>query len=99
VRPCSENTVIERQTTGAAHRLGKGAPRDGPEISGVGDAELGSLEFWGQPAQERDRYFETLRREAPISRHEPPEDMGGGDFVQLIAKRLPSTARGGRSPG
>jgi hypothetical protein len=97
-----------------------------PEISGVDDADLGSLEFWGQPAQERDRYFAMLRREAPISRHEPPEDIlglgdqgrlhywaivramdaprhtklrsgssprlapaGDGDFVQLIAKRLP----------
>ena len=50
------------------------------EISGVGDADLGSLEFWGQPAEERDRYFELLRREAPISRHEPPEDiLGLGD--------------------
>ena len=54
------------------------------EISGVGDADLGSLEFWGQPAQERDRYFEMLRREAPISRHEPPEDiLGLGDQGRL----------------
>jgi methyl-branched lipid omega-hydroxylase len=51
-----------------------------PEISGVGDVDLGSLEFWGRPAQERDEYFEMLRREAPISRHEPPEDiLGLGD--------------------
>ncbi len=41
------------------------------------DADLGSLEFWGQPAEERDRYFEQLRREAPISRHAPPEDILG----------------------
>ena len=39
--------------------------------------DLGSLEFWGQPAQERDRYFADLRRDAPISRHEPPEDILG----------------------
>lgn len=56
----------------------------GPEINGVGDADLGSLEFWGQPAQERDRYFEMLRRHAPISRHEPPEDiLGLGDQGRL----------------
>jgi cytochrome P450 len=41
------------------------------------DADLGSLEFWGRPAEERDRYFAWLRREAPISRHEPPEDLLG----------------------
>ena len=41
------------------------------------DVALGSLEFWGRPAEERDRYFERLRREAPISQHEPPEDLLG----------------------
>jgi methyl-branched lipid omega-hydroxylase len=41
------------------------------------DADLGSLEFWGQPAEVRDSYFEQLRRDAPISRHQPPEDMLG----------------------
>jgi cytochrome P450 len=41
------------------------------------DVDLGSLEFWGQPADERDRYFEHLRRSAPMSRHEPPEDILG----------------------
>jgi cytochrome P450 len=39
------------------------------------DVDLGSLEFWGRPAQERDVYFAQLRRDAPISRHEPPEDI------------------------
>src|SRR3989442_1285719 len=39
--------------------------------------DLGSLEFWGRPAQERDRYFAWLRRGAPISRHQPPEDILG----------------------
>jgi cytochrome P450 len=43
------------------------------------EADLGSLEFWGQPAEVRDRYFERLRREDPISRHEPPEDILGLD--------------------
>ncbi len=41
------------------------------------EGDLGSLDFWGQPAEERDRYFAWLRREAPISRHEPPEDVLG----------------------
>ena len=40
-------------------------------------ADLGSLDFWGKPAEERDLYFGWLRREAPISRHEPPEDILG----------------------
>ncbi len=47
-------------------------------------ADLGSLEFWGQPAEQRDIYFEYLRREAPISRHEPLEDiLGLGDQKRL----------------
>src|SRR5947209_6026528 len=41
------------------------------------EVDLGSLEFWGQPARERDRYFEHLRRDAPLSRHKPPEDILG----------------------
>jgi cytochrome P450 len=41
------------------------------------DIDLGSLDFWGRPAEERDRYFATLRAEQPISRHEPPEDILG----------------------
>jgi cytochrome P450 len=41
------------------------------------EVDLGSLDFWGQPADERDRYFELLRRDAPLSRHEPPEDILG----------------------
>src|SRR5438270_1715544 len=48
------------------------------------EADLGSLEFWGQPAEQRDDYFDYLRREAPISRHEPPEDiLGLGDQERL----------------
>jgi cytochrome P450 len=39
--------------------------------------DLGSIDFWGEPAEQRDVYFEQLRREAPISRHEPPEDILG----------------------
>ncbi len=41
------------------------------------DWDLGSLDFWGRPAEERDRYFAELRRDEPISRHEPPEDILG----------------------
>jgi cytochrome P450 len=50
---------------------------DASEVGKLPDADLGSLEFWGRPAEERDRYFEALRRDAPISRHEPPEDILG----------------------
>ena len=46
--------------------------------------DLGSLEFWGQPAEKRDIYFEHLRSDEPISRHEPPEDiLGLGDQERL----------------
>ncbi len=41
------------------------------------EGDLGSLSFWGMSAQERDGYFAPLRRSAPISRHEPPEDILG----------------------
>jgi cytochrome P450 len=41
------------------------------------DADLGSLDFWGQPAEARDIYFEWLRRHEPLSRHQPPEDILG----------------------
>jgi cytochrome P450 len=47
------------------------------EDVGVGDFDLGSLEFWDQPAEVRDRAFAVLRREAPISHHQPPEDILG----------------------
>ena len=39
--------------------------------------DLGSLEFWGRSAEERDVLFAQLRGEAPLSRHEPPEDILG----------------------
>jgi cytochrome P450 len=41
------------------------------------EADLGSLEFWGRPAEERDRCFARMRREEPLSRHQPPEDILG----------------------
>jgi cytochrome P450 len=48
------------------------------EASGpAGDADLGSLDFWGTPAEQRDRYFAQLREQSPISRHRPPEDILG----------------------
>jgi cytochrome P450 len=50
------------------------ATSTGPQTPEV---DLGSLDFWGRPAEERDRYFESLRRDAPISRHQPPEDILG----------------------
>jgi cytochrome P450 len=48
------------------------AVSEGPDSSQV---DLGSLDFWGKPAEERDRYFAELRRDAPISHHQPPEDI------------------------
>src|SRR5256884_2400030 len=41
------------------------------------EADLGSLEFWGRPAEERARCFARMRREEPLSRHQPPEDILG----------------------
>src|SRR5258707_15471027 len=41
------------------------------------ELDLGSLEFWDQPAEVRDRAFATLRREAPVSHHHPLEDILG----------------------
>ena len=46
----------------------------------IGDVDLSSPDFWSLPARERDRTFEVLRREAPLSRHAAPEDiLGIGD--------------------
>jgi cytochrome P450 len=47
------------------------------EQVGTGDFDLGSLEFWDQPADVRDRVFAVLRRDAPVSHHQPPEDILG----------------------
>ena len=43
----------------------------------LGEFDLGSLEFWAQPAEVRDRAFALLRSEAPVSHHQPPEDIFG----------------------
>jgi hypothetical protein len=43
----------------------------------LGEVDLGSLEFWDQPAELRDRAFALRRREAPVSHHQPPEDLLG----------------------
>src|SRR6202035_3960465 len=43
----------------------------------LSDIDLGSLEFWSRPALERDRAFAVLRREAPVSHHQPLEDILG----------------------
>src|SRR3954466_14856252 len=37
--------------------------------------DLGSLEFWDHPAEERDRAFALLRRDAPVSHHQPPANI------------------------
>jgi len=39
--------------------------------------DLGSVDFWAQPAEVRDEAFAHLRREAPVSHHQPPEDILG----------------------
>ncbi len=39
--------------------------------------DLGQIEFWSQPAEVRDEVFAELRRERPLSRHNPPEDVLG----------------------
>ena len=49
----------------------------GADTTQADRADLGSLEFWGLPAEERDVIFEQLRREAPLSRHAPPQDILG----------------------
>ncbi len=41
------------------------------------DVDLGSLDFWARSAEERDEYFARLREDAPLSRHDPPEDILG----------------------
>src|SRR4051812_40708599 len=43
----------------------------------LSDIDLGSLEFWNKPALERDQAFAVLRREAPVSHHQPLEDILG----------------------
>jgi cytochrome P450 len=43
----------------------------------LGEFDLGSLEFWAEPAEVRDRAFGLLRREAPVSHHQPPADIFG----------------------
>jgi cytochrome P450 len=48
-----------------------------PEAQDSPSVDLGSLEFWGQTAEERDSSFAELRRDAPISQHEPLEDILG----------------------
>jgi cytochrome P450 len=74
-----------------------------PQSTPIPDADLGSLEFWSQPAEQRDVYFEYLRREAPISRHEPPEDILGlpqeGRLHYWAIVRFEDIRRISRDPG
>jgi cytochrome P450 len=46
-----------------------------PETSHQPEVDIGAVEFWSRPAEERDVYFAHLRHEAPVSLHEPPEDI------------------------
>lgn len=43
----------------------------------IGDIDLSSPDFWSLPARVRDQTFEKLRTEAPLSRHQAPEDILG----------------------
>jgi cytochrome P450 len=70
------------------------------------DADLGSLDFWRRPAEERDEVFERLRRDEPLSRHEPPEDVlglpdPGSDYWAIVRyediRRISRDARTFRS--
>lgn len=48
------------------------------------DHDLGTLDFWDQPAEVRDEVFAQLRREQPLSRHNPPEDLlGVGEELRI----------------
>jgi hypothetical protein len=47
------------------------------EEARIDEFDLGSLEFWDQPAEVRDRAFAVLRRDAPVSHHQPLEDILG----------------------
>ena len=38
------------------------------------DFDIGTIDFWAQPARVRDEAFAQLRREAPVSHHPPAED-------------------------
>ena len=41
------------------------------------DIDISSYEFWSQPARERDRAYEVLRRERPVSWHRPLRHAAG----------------------
>ena len=58
---------------GIATRVNGTAPPDVP----LADIDLGEWKFWVQDDDLRDGAFATLRREAPISFHEPLDTPGG----------------------
>ncbi len=39
--------------------------------------DIGSTEFWQRTTEQRDEVFGALRRDQPLSRHNPPEDLLG----------------------
>ncbi len=51
--------------------------RSGLVYDSLVDVPLGTLEFWAQPAEVRERSFAVLRCEAPVSHHPVPEDIFG----------------------
>ena len=49
----------------------------GPQSLNMDDVDLGALDFWARPAEERDVYFRQLRLAPSLTSHEPPEDLLG----------------------
>jgi cytochrome P450 len=45
------------------------------DLPPVEDSQIHLLDFWSQPAEVRDEVFAELRRDKPLSRHLPPEDI------------------------
>jgi cytochrome P450 len=47
----------------------------GRAAADLDQVDLGYLDFWGLPAEQRDVVFAALRNEEHLSQHEPPEDI------------------------
>jgi cytochrome P450 len=81
------------RTSGRKH----GSRHEGSRTGSHGDPierpydpiDISSYEFWSQPARERDRAYEVLRRERPVSwhrplRHAPGQPAGEGGFWAVV---------------
>jgi cytochrome P450 len=49
------------------------------ELRAYDEIDISSYEFWSRPARERDRAYEVLRRERPVSWHRPLRHAAGQD--------------------